>query len=40
MWVTSVQDAGEYSPSGPRVVRVAVAGVMIMNGKGGAAHRG
>ena len=40
MWVTSVQDAGEHRHSGPRVVRVAVTGVMIMNGNGGVAHRG
>jgi len=32
MWITSFQDVGEHSPFGPREVRVAVAGVMIMNG--------
>jgi hypothetical protein len=40
MWVTSIEDVRERSPSGPRVVRVAIPGIMIMNRNGGVLYRG
>jgi hypothetical protein len=40
MWVTSIEDIGEHSPSGPRVVRVAIPGIVIMNRNGGFAYSG
>ena len=34
IWVTFIGDVGEHSPSGRRVVKVAIPEAMIMNRKG------